>query len=145
MYSTGNTGCSQYQVTWGPEKNDLTSCIRHNGNDMTDGRAPSLHGTKMEFNRLPSFVKSAWKTLRPCSDPSNPAYPCAGLGPEPGGGSAIDYSNLVSGPAVAMTVSPNPSTGFVSVQGPSDTYKVYDRSGALVTTIGRTGVLPGGL
>lgn len=81
LYSTGVTGCEEYQVSWGPQPDDLGQCIEHAGDPNTDGRMPELHGHRIEFNRLISLVTEHWDTLRTCADPEQASYPCAGLGP----------------------------------------------------------------
>ncbi|GAA3508050.1 hypothetical protein GCM10022393_17940 [Aquimarina addita] len=83
LYSTGVTGCSGYMETWGPSPEDFSNYIAHNGDPMTDGRMPLLHGHQLSFTRLIRVVQNHWDELRPCSDPNNPSYPCDGLGSTP--------------------------------------------------------------
>lgn len=83
LYSTGQTNCNLYMQTWGPSPDEVSDFIAHNGDPNKDGRMPELHGNKIAFNRVPSIVRDYWTELRPCSDPSNPNYPCQGLGAVP--------------------------------------------------------------
>ncbi|WP_109829638.1 hypothetical protein [Reichenbachiella versicolor] len=79
----GGKGCDNYGITWGPNLDDPSKFIPHNGDPYKDGRMPELHGYKLEFNRLIRLVKDHWDDLRPCADPRNPSYPCEGLGSTP--------------------------------------------------------------
>jgi len=82
LYSTGVTGCEEYQITWGPNPDDENNCIEHGGDPNIQGRMPELHGYKISLNRIPTVANNNWDDLRECADPDKASYPCPGLGPE---------------------------------------------------------------
>ncbi|TCI93514.1 T9SS type A sorting domain-containing protein [Tenacibaculum sp. M341] len=94
LYSTGISECTKYMQTWGPVESNLEEFIGHGKDPNTHGRMPELHGTKINFNRLPSLTRNLWNDLRPCSDPNNASYPCEGLGELPEAVLSTDEINI---------------------------------------------------
>lgn len=80
----GGAGCTHYGQTWGPQADDPSECVRHDGDPQTDGRWSELHGFVAGVGGyFPQRARALWDTLRDCADPAHASYPCSGLGPVP--------------------------------------------------------------
>ena len=80
LYFGGNTTLAPGVATWGPDPLDSNKCIEHGGNPLTQGRWSSFNNFISPILRLDFEISNSWSAVRACSDPTNPAYPCAGLG-----------------------------------------------------------------
>lgn len=138
LYSTGITGCDNYGKTWGANLNDFTKYIGHGGDPNTNGRMPEIHGQKLTLTRVPSIVSKHWNTLRPCTDPNHPSYPCEGLGMK------VDIDTSLSVETPEEIIDRQQSGTIVFANGTikfkskmpyqNIAMKIYSLSGALITS-----------
>jgi hypothetical protein len=130
--------------TWGPDpdsvaKGNWTACIR-NGNDPNtgqpqQGRFSQWHGDKLsKFGYVIYEVEGKWDVIRngqtKCKRPADPVQNfLRAVVPQPG----------------IFRVWPNPSTGYIRIQGPHKEYLVYDHAGNLVEKAGKIAILKEGV